>query len=123
MAHLRAAGGRGRRGRGSGLPALTTAIRAAASRSHTGRALHQRGDTARTGEAIDRHKHQRSRRASTPTFQRGVPEALGARRSGGEGVRPHVGGRDGGRPVPGGQLRLRLRREADGSLSGFLNNS
>lgn len=121
--HLRAVGGRGRRGRGSELPALTTGSLAAVFLSHTGWDLHQRETTdkrkAQAGEGIDHIRSENINSSDTDrprTFQRGVSEALGARWPSGEHVRPHVGRRDGRSPIPCRQLGLRLQgeKEADG---------
>lgn len=121
--HLRAVGGRGRRGRGSELPALTTGSLAAVFLSHTGWDLHQRETTdkrkAQAGEGIDHIRSENINSSDTDrprTFQRGVSEALGARWPSGEHVRPHVGRRDGRSPIPRRQLGLRLQgeKEADG---------
>lgn len=117
--HLRAVGGRGRRGRGSDLPALMTGSLAAASRSHTGWDLHQREtrDTRQVSRPITfREIPTPPMPIHPPTFQRRVPEALGARWPSGEHVGPHVGRRDGRGPIPRRQLGLGLReeREADG---------
>lgn len=114
--HLRAVGGRGRRGRGSELPAPTTGSLAAVFQSHTGWDLQER-ETTEAGEGIDHAQIKKTNKDPTPrTFQRGVPEALGAQRPSGEHVRPHVGRRDRGSPIPRRQLGLRLQdeREADG---------
>lgn len=119
--HLRAVGGRGRRGRGSELPAPTTGSLAAVFQSHTGWDLYERETTGKQVKGIDHI--QITKKKSTllisihpPTFQRGVPEALGAQRPSGEHVRPHVGRRDGRSPIPRRQLGLRLQdeKEADG---------
>ena len=77
-------------------------------------------DNRQTSEAIDliRSKNTNSDTDRPLTFQWGVSEALGARRPGGEHVRPHVGGRDRRSSIPRRQLGLgledRSRWEAEG---------
>lgn len=135
--HLMVVGGRGRRGRGSELPALRTGSLAAVFLSHTGWDLD--GERDRDKRRIKEDRRVRESISFTPkisippardqslTFQRGVSEALGARWPSGEHVRPHVGGRDGRRPIPWRQLGLRLEerrwggereKEADGGGGG-----
>lgn len=84
------------------------------------------GDEEQSFEAIvcPDQKYRLFRYRSPPlTFQRGVPEALRARRPGCESIRPHVGGRDGGCPIP--LLGLRLRRQISlcQQLRGYLEES